>query len=198
MPPPSSAHVRSNSPGRSARSSGPLIVRVALRGAGAVLVSFLIALHMKTGRRARTHRSCTLPELWRAVPILARPPRGVADLEHVARPLADLARDVAHGCGDDAHDAPHVRGARFDRHLDGVLARLQPVEGVAHVLSWLSRRSRQLLGGGLLARLRLIVAATARQRWQRKLDDLTHNAADLPMQRTTVVGDAVAPADRAH
>src|SRR5438552_1926526 len=67
-----------------------------------------------------------------AVGVRPRAPRGVADLEHIRRPVADLARDVAHRADDDPDDAADVRCTRLDHDLDGVLARLESVEGVAH------------------------------------------------------------------
>jgi len=54
--------------------------------------------------------------------------RGFAHLEDVSRPIAKLARDVAHGSRDDSHDLPDVCGAGFDRHLQGVLAGLDSLQ----------------------------------------------------------------------
>src|SRR5947199_6595492 len=88
------------------------------------------------GRSGETNSSAILwarvREFGTDVGVRPRAPRGVADLEHIRRPVADLARDVAHRADDDPDDAADVRCTRLDHDLDGVLARLESVEGVAH------------------------------------------------------------------
>ena len=46
-----------------------------------------------------------------AVGVRTSAPCGVADLEHIRRPVADLARNIAHRADDNPDDAAYVRGA---------------------------------------------------------------------------------------
>src|SRR5207253_3743576 len=86
----------------------------------------------RDGRSSRAMLWARVLEFGTDVGVRPRAPRGVADLEHIRRPVADLARHVAHRADDDSDDAADVRCTRLDHDLDGVLARLESVEGVAH------------------------------------------------------------------